>query len=102
MSDDVILGRILRRFLLDEDEYSSTWTGDLVLDGRVRLTDDELAAVKAVHPKPVPPRRVREGETFDLGPYEKAEIVSDIEGAGRLVLLTVDGGPFGVKGCRIG
>lgn len=51
MSDDETLGRILRRFLTDDDEYASTLTGDLVLDGRIRLTDEERAVVdRTLHP----------------------------------------------------
>lgn len=103
MTDDEILGRVLRRFLTDEDEWSSLAGTDLVLDGRIRLTDEEAAAIeRAQHKDEIPPRRVREGETFDLAPHEKAQVVRDIDGAGALVLLSVDGGPFGVKGCRIG
>lgn len=105
MNDDEILGRILRRFLDDEDEWSSVNGRDLVLDGRIRIDAEEAAAVDRVL-RPEPVRQVRLGETFDLAPGERVDIITDDlgehPGPGPLVVFHLDGGPGGMKGARIG
>lgn len=103
MSDDEILGRILRRFLTDDEEYSSDYTGDLTLDGRIRLDDEERAVVaRVMHPEAPQVRQLRVGEKFDLAPHEKAEVVIHDDNLGRNVYWSIDGGENGIKGVRIG
>lgn len=49
--DNALLAGILRRFLTPPDPdalwnpYASTHAGDLIIDGRIDITDEELAAV---------------------------------------------------------
>lgn len=48
MTDDELLAQVMRRCLSDEDMFSDLWAESLTLDGHVRITPDEHAALLRV------------------------------------------------------